>query len=340
MGQRRALVTGIAGQDGSYLAQLLLTKGYSVFGIVRSGSPVNPRLAGSLSPFDPVAAERLHVVAGDIRDREWLANFIEVVRPDEIYNLAAQSNVAQSFEQPEYTHDVNYVAVDHMLAAVRSLPFAPRFFQASSSEMFGLTAPPQNETSPLLPQSPYALAKTGAHVLVRETREQHGVYAVSGISFNHESPRRPTSFVTRKISSRVAEIVRGEAEFIELGNLDVVRDWGYAPEHVEGMWRSLQHDEPGDYVFASGEGHTVREFVEFSFSAAGLDWRNHLRQDVAFERPHDVKATIGDPAKALSVLGWQASTTARELARIMVEADISRVGDESHLDVPQLASWQ
>ena len=337
---RRAVITGIAGQDGSYLAQLLLAKGYDVHGIVREPGLADDSLLAHIAQFNNSADARLYTHVGDIRNTAWIEQLLTEIRPHEVYNLAAQSNVARSFREPEATHEINYVAVSGLLEAVCRVTPVARFFQASSSEMFGLTPPPQNEESPFLPQSPYALAKAGAHVLVREARERGDVFSVSGISFNHESPRRSTEFVTRKISHGVAAIVRGEAERIELGNLDAIRDWGYAPEFVEGMWRSLQHDEPQDYVFASGSGHTVREFVQFACEAAGLDWREHVIHDDSHNRPHDVKATVGDASKAKDALGWSATTTARELATIMVEADIERGLSRSDLvDVPRLSTW-
>ncbi|CAB4557928.1 unannotated protein [freshwater metagenome] len=340
MSFRRALITGVAGQDGTYLAQLLLSKGYEVHGIVReAGHPSNSMLA-HIAQLSSTAGARLHQHVGDIRNTQWMAQLLEQIMPNEVYNLAAQSNVATSFAEPDVTHEINYVAVNSLLESVRRLVPHARFFQSSSSEMFGLTPPPQSEESAFLPQSPYALAKAGAHVLVREAREEGNLFAVNGISFNHESPRRSTAFVTRKIAHGVACIVRGEAEHIELGNLEAIRDWGYAPEYVEGMWRSLQHDEPHDYVFASGRGHTVREFVQFACDSVGLDWRERITHDEAFDRPHDVKATIGDATKAKAVLGWSATTTAAELARIMVEADIERGSRHvSFLDMPRLAAW-
>ena len=337
---RRALITGIAGQDGTYLAQLLLAKGYEVHGVVRdAGHPADSMLARIAQLSHPASA-RLHQHVGDIRNTPWMAHLLEEIAPNEVYNLAAQSNVAKSFVEPEVTHEINYVAVNGLLESVRRIVPQARLFQASSSEMFGLTPPPQSEASAFLPQSPYALAKAGAHVLVREAREEGNLFTVNGISFNHESPRRSTEFVTRKIAHGVASIVRGDAEHIELGNLDAIRDWGYAPEYVEGMWRSLQHDEPHDYVLASGRGHTVREFVQFACDAAGLDWRERVIHDETFIRPHDVKATVGDATKAKSVLGWSATTTVAELARIMVEADIERGSSNVvGIDVPRLAAW-
>ncbi len=340
MSFRRAVITGIAGQDGSYLAQLLLAKGYEVHGVVREPGLANDSILAHIARFNDSTDARLYTHVGDIRNSAWIEQLLGEIRPHEVYNLAAQSNVARSFLEPESTHEINYVAVSSLLEAVCRITPDVRFFQASSSDMFGLTPPPQNESSPFLPQSPYALAKAGAHVLVREARERGDVFAVSGISFNHESPRRSTAFVTRKITHGVASIVRGEKEHIELGNLDAIRDWGYAPEFVEGMWRSLQHDAPHDYVFASGRGHTVREFVQFACEAAGLDWRERVIHDDLFNRPHDVKATVGDASKAKHILGWSATTTAQQLASIMVEADVERGSSRlDMIDVPRLSTW-
>jgi GDPmannose 4,6-dehydratase len=338
---RRALITGITGQDGSYLAQLLLAKGYVVHGIVREPGLSDDSVVAAIARDAKATGASLHTHVGDIRNTIWMSQLLGEIRPHEVYNLAAQSHVALSFLEPELTHEINYVAATHLLDAVCQIVPDARYFQASSSEMFGLTPPPQNESSAFLPQSPYALAKAGAHVAVLEAREGGHVFAVNGVSFNHESPRRSTDFVTRKITHGVAAIVRGDAEFIKLGNLDAIRDWGYAPEFVDGMWRSLQHDEPQDYVFASGRGHSVREFVQFACDAAGLDWRNHVHHEYSLDRPHDVKATVGDASRAKRVLGWSATTTAEQLASIMVEADVARGRDPLvRVDVPQLSTWQ
>ena len=341
MASRHALITGITGQDGSYLAQLLLAKGYVVHGIVREPGLSDDSVVAAIARDANATGASLHTHVGDIRNTIWMSQLLGEIRPHEVYNLAAQSHVALSFLEPELTHEINYVAATHLLDAVCQIVPDARYFQASSSEMFGLTPPPQNESSAFLPQSPYALAKAGAHVAVLEAREGGHVFAVNGVSFNHESPRRSTDFVTRKITHGVAAIVRGDAEFIELGNLDAIRDWGYAPEFVDGMWRSLQHDEPQDYVFASGRGHSVREFVQFACDAAGLDWRNHVHHEDSLDRPHDVKATVGDASRAKRVLGWSATTTAEQLASIMVEADVERGRDPLvRVDVPQLSTWQ
>jgi len=334
--RRRAFITGVHGQDGSYLAELLLLKGYDVFGLTRN--PRHPVLEkiGHFASTDTRVGGQLHLIAGDLRDRAVTSQALSEIEPEEVYNLASQSNVAQSFAEPEVTHESNYLAVSQILDDVWASNPQTRFFQASSSEMFGLTHPPQREDSPFMPQSPYAVAKTGAHVLVNEVREARGRFAVGGIAFNHESPRRPESFVTRKITAAVANISRGQAQTVQLGNLDAIRDWGYAPEYVEGMWRTLQQDEPSDYVFASGTAHTVRDFATFAFEAAGLDWRDHVIHDDAMERAHDMKASVGDATRAAELLGWSATVSAVQLARIMVESDV-RGSDE--LDRPPLEWW-
>ena len=334
--RRRAFITGVHGQDGSYLAELLLLKGYDVYGLTR-----NPRhpLLEKLEIFaasDDRATGQLNFVFGDLRDRSVTSQALREISPDEVYNLASLSNVAESFAEPELTHETNYLAVAQLLDDVWASNTETRFFQASSSEMYGLTDPPQREDSPFMPQSPYAVAKTGAHVRVNEIRESRGRFAVAGIAFNHESPRRPESFVTRKITAAAASIYRGQTETVHLGNLDAIRDWGYAPEYVEGMWRSLQHDEPADYVFASGTAHTVRDFAEFAFDAAGLDWRNHVIHDDILDRAHDMRASVGDATRAKDTLGWSANFTVQQLARTMVEFDLSESGE---LDRPLLEWW-
>jgi GDPmannose 4,6-dehydratase len=340
MAQKRALITGVAGQDGSYLAQLLLIKGYHVFGIMRSPKVVVGSALEQLAWSERAGNDRLHLSAEDVRDENWARPVLEDVKPHEIYNLAAQSSVASSFENPGHTAEVNEKAVTRILSAVRRSRQDSKFFQASSSEVFGATPPPHSELSELSPLSPYAVSKMGAHLSTADFREKHGMYAVSGISFNHESPRRPTAFVTRKISRAVASIAWGKSQKIELGNIDVIRDWGYAPEYVEGMWRSLQVDTPSDYVLATGSANSVRDFCEFACEAAGLRWQDCVEQDPRMLRPSDVTATVGNPDRAHRELGWKATVHARELAGIMVKADLERnEGSFAALDVPQLASW-
>jgi GDPmannose 4,6-dehydratase len=313
---KRALITGITGQDGSYLAELLLGKGYEVHGLVRRSSSMNRGRIDHLHN-DPA----LHLHYGDLTDGVGLVNLIHHVRPEEVYNLGAQSHVKVSFEMPDYTASTNSIGTLNLLEAIRAAGLDCRFYQASTSEMFGATPPPQNEDSKFHPRSPYGASKLQAHWVTVNYREAYGLYAVSGILFNHESPRRGENFVTRKITKAVAAIAAGIQDTVELGNLDAVRDWGYAPEYVEGMWRMLQADEPSDYVLATGVGHTVRDFCEAAFAHAGLEWRDHVKYNEGFERPSEVDALIGDSTHAFETLGWKARTTALDLARLMVDAD-------------------
>lgn len=316
----RALITGITGQDGSYLAELLLGKGYEVHGLVRRASTLNR------SRIDHLAGNpNLHLHYGDLTDGVSLVNLIHAIRPSEVYNLAAQSHVKVSFEMPEYTASTDAVGTLRLLEAIRASGIETRFYQASTSEMFGATPPPQNEATTFYPRSPYGAAKLYSHWVTVNYREAYDLFAVSGILFNHESPRRGESFVTRKITLGVAAIKLGVRETLHLGNLDAIRDWGYAPEYVEGMWRMLQHDEPNDYVLATGVGTTVREFCECAFARAGLDWTQHVTYDEQYERPTEVDALIGDASKAGAVLGWHASTNAKALAELMVDADLEQM---------------
>ncbi|MET3962352.1 GDPmannose 4,6-dehydratase [Marmoricola sp. OAE513] len=317
---KRALITGITGQDGSYLAELLLEKGYEVHGLVRRSSSMN---RGRIDHLHKNPALRLHY--GDLTDGVGLVNLIRDHRPDEVYNLGAQSHVKVSFEMPDYTASTNSIGTLNLLEAIRAAGLDCRFYQASTSEMFGSTAPPQNEESKFHPRSPYGASKLQAHWVTVNYREAYGLFAVSGILFNHESPRRGENFVTRKITKAVAAISAGIQEHVELGNLDAVRDWGFAPEYVEGMWRMLQADEPSDYVLATGIGYTVRDFCEAAFSHAGLEWRDHVKYNDGFERPSEVDALIGDSSRAFTDLGWKAQTTALDLARLMVDSDRKEV---------------
>ncbi|MCA1983448.1 GDP-mannose 4,6-dehydratase [Nocardioides nematodiphilus] len=319
---KRALITGITGQDGSYLAELLLEKGYEVHGLVRRSSSFN---RGRIDPIylDPANQGRLTLHYGDMTDSTSLINVVRESRPDEVYNLAAQSHVAVSFEMPEYTASADAMGAIRLLEALRQNAPEARFYQASTSEMFGLTPPPQHEDTHFHPRSPYGAAKLHAHWATINYREAYDLYAVSGILFNHESPRRGESFVTRKITRAVAAITAGRATSVTLGNLDAVRDWGYAKEYVEGMWRMLQQDVPGDYVLATGVGTTVRDFAEMAFSHVGLDWREHVETDARFERPSEVPELLGDASRAAAELGWKATTTVRQLAGLMVDTDIA-----------------
>jgi GDPmannose 4,6-dehydratase len=317
---KRAFITGITGQDGSYLAELLLDKGYDVHGLVRRASMLNRTRIDHLHDH-----ERLHLHYGDLTDGVSLVNLVRSIEPDEVYNLGAMSHVKVSFEMPDYTTSTNAVGTLRLLEAIRAAGLDCRFYQASTSEMFGSTPPPQNEESKFHPRSPYGSSKLQAHWVTVNYREAYGLFAVSGILFNHESPRRGENFVTRKITKAVAAIKAGVTDHVELGNLTAVRDWGYAPEYVEGMWRMLQADEPDDYVLATGEGHTVQEFCEAAFSHAGLDWQQYVKYNDAFERPSEVDALIGDASKAHRVLGWSAQTKALDLARLMVDSDLAEI---------------
>jgi GDPmannose 4,6-dehydratase len=323
---KRALITGITGQDGSYLADLLLAKGYEVHGIVRRASTSNTERLGDQhadAAYGGTDTRNLHLHYGDLNDGLVLSRIVSDVRPHEVYNLAAMSHVQVSFDMPEYTASTNGGGTVRLLEAIRAAKLDCRYYQASTSEMFGRTPPPQNEESTFHPRSPYGTSKVFAHWCTINYREAYDLFAVSGILFNHESPRRGESFVTRKITRAVARIKAGLQDELALGNLDAVRDWGYAPEYVEGMWLMLQHEEPADFVLATGTGTTVREFVETAFTHAGLDWQEHVRVDERFERPAEVHALIGDASKAHRLLGWKAQTHADDLARIMVDADVA-----------------
>lgn len=319
---KRALITGITGQDGSYLAELLLDKGYEVHGVIRRASTFNTARIDHLyvDPHSPDARLFLHY--GDLSDGARLVMLLARIAPDEVYNLAAQSHVRVSFDEPEHTADTTGVGTVRMLEAVRLSGIETRFYQASSSEMFGAAPPPQNEDTPFYPRSPYAAAKVYSYWITRNYREAYGLFACNGIMFNHESPRRGETFVTRKITRAVAAIKAGRQEYLYLGNLDAVRDWGYAPEYVEGMWRMLQADEPGDFVLATGIGITVREFLQMAFAHVGLDWTDHVRIDERYFRPTEVDALIGDATRAREKFGWAPTVDGLELARLMVDADI------------------
>jgi GDPmannose 4,6-dehydratase len=338
---KRALITGITGQDGSYLAELLLLKGYEVHGLIRRASTFNTSRIDHLyvDPHDPSAKLFLHY--GDLSDGSRLVTLMGEIRPDEVYNLAAQSHVRVSFDEPQHTGDTTGIGTIRLLEAVRMSGINTRFYQASSSEMFGAMAPPQNEETPFYPRSPYGAAKVYSYWVTKNYREAYGMFAVNGILFNHESPRRGETFVTRKITRAVAAIKAGTQEHVYLGNLDPIRDWGYAAEYVEGMWRMLQVDEPEDFVLATGGHFTVRDFVETAFSHAGLKWEDHVRFDERYLRPTEVDALVGDASKAKDKLGWVATIDTAEVARIMVDADIAAL---EHVGTPwidkvRLESW-
>ena len=338
---KRALITGVTGQDGSYLAELLLAKGYEVHGLIRRSSSFDTQRIDHLyqDPHEPGARLFLHY--GDLSDGARLVTLLSEIDPDEVYNLAAQSHVRVSFDEPEHTGDTTGIGSIRLLEAVRVAGVRCRFYQASSSEMFGASPPPQNEDTLFYPRSPYGAAKVYSYWVTRNYREAYGLFAVNGILFNHESPRRGETFVTRKITRAVARIKAGKEQFLYMGNLDAVRDWGYAPEYVEGMWRMLQADEPKDYVLATSTPCTVREFLETSFEHAGLDWQKHVKFDDRYLRPTEVDSLIGDASRAEADLGWKASVHAPELARIMVDADIEALKCEGRpwIDTPSLPAW-
>ncbi|MEU4176257.1 GDP-mannose 4,6-dehydratase [Streptomyces sp. NPDC026589] len=325
---KTALITGVTGQDGSYLAELLLDKGYTVHGLIRRSSSFNTERIDHIyqGPEEPERSFVLH--HADLSDGVALVNLLRDIQPDEVYNLGAQSHVRVSFDAPLYTGDVTGLGTIRLLEAVRASGIETRIYQASSSEMFGASPPPQNEDTSFHPRSPYSVAKVYAYWATVNYREAYGMFAVNGILFNHESPRRGETFVTRKITRGVARIKAGLQDRLHLGNLDAIRDWGYAPEYVDAMWRMLQCDTPDDYVVATGEGVSVRQFVEFAFEHAGLDWHEHVRYDPKYERPSEVDALIGDASKAEQLLGWKPEVRSRELARIMVDADIRRLDDQ------------
>ena len=335
------MITGITGQDGSYLAELLLRKGYEVHGLIRRASTFNTSRVEHLyvDPHDPNAKLFLHY--GDLSDGSRLVTMLAALQPDEVYNLAAQSHVRVSFDEPEHTTDTTGMGTVRLLEAVRLAGIDTKFYQASSSEMFGATPPPQNEETPFYPRSPYGAAKVYSYWITRNYREAYGMFAVNGILFNHESPRRGETFVTRKITRAVAAIKAGQQQFLYMGNLDAIRDWGYAAEYVEGMWRMLQAEEPEDYVLATGGRYTVRDFLTIAFEHAGLDWEEHVKFDERYLRPTEVDALVGDASKAQDVLGWKATVHTPDLARIMVDADIEMLRNPGRnwIDTVNLDAW-
>jgi GDPmannose 4,6-dehydratase len=323
MAKRSALITGITGQDGSYLAELLLKKGYDVHGLVRRTSSVNTsRLEGIMG--------KVHLLQGDLTDESSLVSAIRQSEPDEVYNLAAQSFVGSSWTQPLFTGDVTGLGVTRLLEAIRSAGVDAKFYQASSSEMFGkVQETPQSENTPFYPRSPYAVAKLYGHWITINYRESFGIYACCGILFNHESPRRGIEFVTRKISDGVARIYHGQQDELRLGNLDAKRDWGFAGDYVEAMWTMMQQKAPDDYVIGTGETHTVREFCELAFDAAGLDWEKYVRIDPQFLRPAEVNLLLADATKAKKKLRWTPKVSFKQLVKMMVESDIDCVARET-----------
>lgn len=335
---KRAMITGITGQDGSYLAELLLSKGYEVHGLIRRSSTFNTERIDHLYHDPHETGARLSLHYADLTDGSRLSSLVSKIEPDEVYHLAAQSHVRVSFDEPEYTGDATGLGTIRLLEAIRQTEVPARFYQASSSEMFGATLPPQNELTPFYPRSPYGVAKVYAYWATRNYREAYGIFAVNGMLFNHESPRRGKTFVTRKITTAVARIKAGLQHDLYLGNLTARRDWGYAPEFVVAMWKMLQEDVASDYVVSTGTDYSVEDFVRFSFEHVGLDWRDFVRTDDRYLRPTEVDSLVGDASKALSELSWKATVHPERLAQIMVDHDIKELGGHV-VDVPEVAPW-
>jgi GDPmannose 4,6-dehydratase len=329
--KKKALITGITGQDGSYLAEFLLGKGYEVHGVIRRSSTFNTQRLEHLYVDFHQKDAKLFLHYGDLSDSSRLTTLLQTVAPDEVYNLAAQSHVRVSFDEPEHTGDTTGLGSIRLLEAIRLLGLQCRFYQASSSEMFGATPPPQNEDTVFYPRSPYGAAKLYSHWVTKNYREGYGLFATSGILFNHESPRRGETFVTRKITRAAARIAAGVQDTLYLGNLDAIRDWGYAPEYVQAMWMMLQADEPDDFVIATGTEYSVEDFLGFAFDHVGLDWKKHVKFDERYLRPTEVDALVGDSSKAQDVLGWTPKVLTPELARIMVDADQQILEHEGQL---------
>ncbi len=329
--KKKALITGITGQDGSYLAEFLLGKGYEVHGVIRRSSTFNTQRLEHLYVDFHQKDARLFLHYGDLSDSSRLTTLLQTVAPDEVYNLAAQSHVRVSFDEPEHTGDTTGLGSIRLLEAIRLLGLQCRFYQASSSEMFGATPPPQNEDTVFYPRSPYGAAKLYSHWVTKNYREGYGLFATSGILFNHESPRRGETFVTRKITRAAARIAAGVQDTLYLGNLDAIRDWGYAPEYVQAMWMMLQADEPDDFVIATGTEYSVEDFLGFAFQHVRLDWKQHVKFDERYLRPTEVDALVGDSSKAQAVLGWSPKVLTPELARIMVDADRQILEHEGQL---------
>jgi GDPmannose 4,6-dehydratase len=327
----RALITGITGQDGSYLAEILLDKGYEVYGIVRRSSSIHRSRIDHLTQTAEAGgpASHIHLLYGDMNDSSSLNRVIHEVRPDEVYNLASQSHVRVSFEMPEHTADIDGVGTLRLLESIREANLKARFYQASTSELFGKTeVSPQNESTPFHPRSPYAVSKLFSYWITVNYREAYGIYGVNGILFNHESPRRSENFVTRKITLGAARIKLGLQKTLTLGNLDARRDWGFARDYMEAAWMMLQQENPEDYVVATGESHSVREFLDEAFGYLDLDWKAYVEVDPKYFRPSEVDAAVGDPSKARRELGWEPRVSFRELVRMMVDADVAGTRDE------------
>lgn len=335
---KRAIITGITGQDGSYLAELLLSKGYEVHGLIRRASTFNTERIDHLYHDPHEEDNKLLLHYADLADGSRLSTLMMKIAPDEVYHLAAQSHVRVSFDEPEYTGDTTGLGTIRLLEAIRQTHVPAKFYQASSSEMFGATPPPQDENTPFWPRSPYGVAKVYAYWAARNYREAYGLFAVNGILFNHESPRRGKTFVTRKITTAVARIAAGLQSELFLGNLDARRDWGYAPEYVVAMWQMLQEERASDYVVGTGTDHSVKDFVRFSFEHAGLDWQKYVRLDDRYLRPTEVDSLVGDASMAHRDFGWKASVHPEELARIMVDHDIAAISKHV-VDTPKIAPW-
>lgn len=335
---KKALITGITGQDGSYLAELLLAKGYEVHGVIRRASTFNTQRIDHLylDPHNPAARMFLHY--GDLSDGSRLSSLLAQIQPDEIYNLAAQSHVRVSFYEPEYTGEITGLGTTRLLEAMRQSSPGAKFYQASSSEMFGAATPPQSESTPFYPRSPYGVAKVYSYWITKNYREAYGLHLTNGILFNHESPRRGETFVTRKITRAVARISRGEQRELFLGNLDARRDWGYAPDYVVAMWKMLQQKNGDDYVIATGMDLSVKDFVELAFRHVNLDWEKFVRFDEKYLRPTEVDSLVGDSTKAQKALGWKPAVLPQELAGIMVDFDL-KVLDGAQIDTPVGSVW-
>lgn len=320
-----ALITGITGQDGSYLAELLLDKGYTVHGLVRRSSSINTDRIDHLHNNQDLLNKRFFLHFSDLSDSSSLTNIIDSSQPDEIYNLAAQSHVRVSFDMPYYTGEITGLGATRILEVIRAITPDTKFYQASSSEMYGQAPSPQNEETPFVPRSPYGAAKLYAHSMTRNYREAYGLFAINGILFNHESPRRGETFVTRKIARGLARISQGLESSIKLGNLDAQRDWGYAPEYVEGMWRMMQHTEPTDFVLATNTAYSVRDFLDFCGTKLNLDWQKYVEIDDRYFRPSEIDVLVGDYSKAEKLLGWKPQILTPQLASIMVDAELNAI---------------
>lgn len=323
---KKAVITGITGQDGSYLAEFLLNRGYEVYGLIRRASTFNTSRIDHIYVDPHQKGARFFLHYGDLSDASQLTNLIYNIRPDELYHLGAQSHVRVSFDMPEYTGDITALGTTRILEALKRSGIKAKFYQASSSEMFGSAPPPQNENTPFHPRSPYAAAKVYAYWMTVNYREGYNLFACNGILFNHESPRRGQTFVTRKITRAIAEILADRQQYLYLGNLEAKRDWGYAPEYVEAMWLMLQQDKPDDFVLGTGECHSVKEFLEEAFKYAGLDWEKYVRIDPRYLRPTEAELLLADLAKARGRLGWKPKVSFKELVRIMVDADMEAIG--------------